>query len=174
MSDRENFIVYDLATGLECWRSQGNTGDAAIQQLPDGLAAAVVPMVAVAVVPTDLELVKAYYRAIVDMEAGRFRMQYITDVPGQAQTYERKEVEARAWQEGDDLATYPFMAAEASLRGVDISVVRDDIMAQVNALIPLAAKIEARRLVTKQAITDAETIGAIVAASQVNWQAALL
>lgn len=169
MSERESFVVYDTATGEERWRAQGNPGDASRQELPEGLAAAVVPQVALQTVPADLAVIKEYYRALIDLGAGRFRMQFITDVPGQAQTYERKEAEARAWTTDADSADFPFIAAEAALRGVSIETVRDEVLATVNALIPLAAAIEARRLFAKLAVTEADNIGAVVAAAQVNW-----
>lgn len=174
MSDRESFVIYDVETGEERWRAQGNPGDAARQELPEGLAAAVVPQIALATVPADIQIIKDYYRAVIDMGAGRFRMQFITDVPGQAQTYERKEAEARAWHEGADPADFPFIVAEAGLRGVSIQTVCDEVLAKVNELMPIAAAIEARRLFAKQAVTDASSIGAIVAASKVSWQSVLL
>jgi hypothetical protein len=90
------------------------------------------------------EPVKAIMRDLIDREAGEFRMRFITDVPGQAQTYANKEAEARLWVEGDEAvhpARYPFMLAEAQVRGVPIASVRSEIMAQVNLLTPLAALI---------------------------------
>lgn len=174
MSERESFVVYDLATGEERWRAQGNPGDASRQELPEGLATAVVPQIALQTVPADLAIIKDYYRALVDMGAGRFRMQFITDVPGQAQTYERKEAEARAWTEGADSAAFPFITAEATLRGVPVETVRDEVMAKVNALTPIAAAIEARRLFAKQTISEAQHIGEIVEAAKVNWAGVML
>lgn len=131
-----------------------------------------VPFRAVETFPIKLELVRAFYHDRIDAEAGAERSKYITDVPGQAQTYQRKEDEARRWSEGDDAAhpeLYPFMIAEADMRNVPIAQVRDEIMAQVNALAPLAAIIEAKRICAKRAVDVAPSIQAIAQAAAVNW-----
>lgn len=115
---------------------------------------------------------KDYLRAKVDADAGAFRSQFITDVPGQAQTYEKKEAEARLWTDGDEAANpdrYPFMLAEAQVRGIPIGQVRGEIIAQVGQLTPLAAMIEAHRVAAKQAILTATTLPAIMGAAEVDW-----
>ena len=124
--------------------------------------------------PIDLAKVRAFYHARIDAEAGAERSKYITDVPGQAQTYQRKEDEARRWSEGDEAAhpeLYPFMIAEATMRAVPIEQVRDEILAQVNALAPLAAMIEAKRICAKRAVDAAEDIPGIAGAAAVDWEA---
>ncbi|MCK0533396.1 hypothetical protein [Sphingobium agri] len=125
--------------------------------------------------PIDLAKVRAFYHARIDAAAGEERSKYITDVPGQAQTYQRKEDEARRWTEGDEAAhpeLYPFMIAEAEMRAVPIDQVRDEILAQVNALAPLAAMIEAKRICAKRAVDAAEDIPGIAGAAAVDWEAA--
>ena len=99
---------------------------------------------------------------------------FITDVPGQAQTYERKETEARKWQEGDPDSDYPFMAAEASMTGQTLEQVRDSILGAVNQLVPLAAHIEGKRMAAKKAIAAETNIKAIVNAAQVDFLAGLI
>ena len=134
-----------------------------------------IPPEATLFLPIDMAIVRAFYRARIDAAAGAERSKYITDVPGQAQTYQRKEDEARRWIEGDEAAhpeLYPFMIAEAGMRGVPIAQVRDEIMAQVNALAPLAAMIEAKRICAKRAVDAAEDIPGIADAAAVNWEAA--
>lgn len=121
----------------------------------------------------DFTALKTHLRAAVDAAAGAFRTRFITDVPGQAQTYERKEAEARAWTDGADAAQFPFMSTEAMVRSIPIAQVRAEIMAQVNALTPLAALIEAHRVVAKQAIDAATTLPAIIAAAEVDWEGLL-
>lgn len=140
---------------------------------PPGGSMYVVPAEAVLTFPIDLEKVRDFYRQRVDQSAGEVRTRYITDVPGQSQTYEKKEAEARGWQEGDTEDDYPFMAAEAAVRDVPIAQVRAEILAQVNALMPLAALIEAHRLNAKRAIAAAPDIPAIAAAAAIDWEAAL-
>ena len=138
---------------------------------PDEVGYAV-PQQAVMTFPIDMPMIRAFYHARIDQEAGEQRGKFITDVPGQAQTYQRKEAEARAWTEGDEVANpdaYPFMIAEATLRGVSVAQVRDDILAQVNALTPIAALIEARRICAKRAVDAAPDIPAIAQAATVDW-----
>lgn len=117
--------------------------------------------------------VEEWLRAKIDNEAGAMRKLYITDVPGQAQTYERKEREARAWTAGDETANpgnYPFMIAEATVRGVPIAQVKAEIMAQVNALVPFAALIEAYRVAAKLAVAAAQpNLRDMAVAGSVDW-----
>jgi hypothetical protein len=50
----------------------------------------------------------------IDNEAGQTRLKYITSVPGQAETYQRKEQQAREWQASGFVgAPPPFIDAEA-------------------------------------------------------------
>lgn len=117
----------------------------------------------------DFTVLKAMLGAQIDAGAGALRARYITDVPGQAQTYERKEREARTWTDGADDADFPFLGTEASVRGITTAEVRAEVMAQVNALTPLAALIEAHRMAAKKGIEAAATLPAIVDAAAVDW-----
>lgn len=52
--------------------------------------------------------------SFIDEQAGRARLRYITSVPGQAETYQRKEQQAREWQASGFTGSAPsFIAAEA-------------------------------------------------------------
>lgn len=120
----------------------------------------------------DFSALKSHLNLKIDAEAGEFRKRFITDTPGQAQTYEKKEVEARGWFTGDHLSNpdkYPFMLAEATVRGVSVEEVRDSIMAQVNMLIPLAAMVEAHRITAKSLISSSSNLPDIINASSVDW-----
>ncbi len=121
----------------------------------------------------DFALLRAHLCLQIDIAAGSLRTRFITDIPGQAQTYEKKEMEARSWSVGAEAANpgaFPFILAEATVRGVSSETVRDEIMAQVQALTPLAAAIEAHRIAAKQAVAAAATLPAIVAAATVDWE----
>lgn len=134
------------------------------------------PMEAMNSLPVDLAIVKDFYCARIDAGAGDARSRFITDVPGQAQTYEKKEAEARAWTAGDDAAhpeRYPFMLAEAVATGQTIAEVRASIMAQVDLLTPIAARIEGARIAAKMSAQAAATIPEIAAAATVDWNAVL-
>lgn len=124
----------------------------------------------------DFSRLRDHLRAVIDEGAGAFRARFVTDIPGQAQTYEKKEAEARRWTDGDEVANpdrYPFMLTEAQVRGIPIAQVRGEIMEQVGHLTPLAALIEAHRVAAKQDILAASTLPAIIAASVVDWGALL-
>lgn len=119
----------------------------------------------------DFSILKEYLRKEVDVAVGALRGRYISDVPGQAQTYEKKEREAREWTMGADPSLFPFMSTEATVRGISIEQVRSEIMAEVVVLTPLAALAEAHRVATKQAILAADTLPAIMNAAMVDWNA---
>jgi hypothetical protein len=145
----------------------------------EGLSLFVVPDGTVANVfspEPDFSVLRGLLCQKIDGQAGDLRMRFITDVPGQAQTYEKKEREARTWTAGDETAhpeLYPFMIAEAQARGIAIAEVRAQILQQVEALTPIAARIEALRVASKEAIAAATVLPHILAAAQVDWQAAV-
>lgn len=172
-----NWFHCDNLTGAIAAGGMAPTeADARLQTAPEGRTLYVLSdgLVANPFSPSpDFSALKASLLDKIDADAGAIRLIYITDIPGQAQTYEKKEAEARRWQEGDDAADYPFMAAEATARGVDIEQVRDEIIAQVNALTPRAALIEAHRLAAKERVRSGATLPAILAASEIDWEAAL-
>jgi hypothetical protein len=124
-----------------------------------------------AVVATiDVTGVEEWLQRQIDLGAGAARSFYITDVPGQAQTYERKEAEAKAWTEEADPADFPFLTAEATARGVPVTTVRAEILGAVAFLIPLAAQIEAKRMAAKYAVSAAKPhLADMVAAAVVEW-----
>ena len=106
----------------------------------------------------DFTRLKEWLRGQIDAQAGAIRAQFVTDVPGQAQTYEKKETEARLWTDGE-------------VRAVPIAQVRAEIMAQVNMLTPVAALVEAHRVAAKIAVSAGGTLPAIMQAAQVDWTA---
>ena len=166
---REDWVVWNTTDGTERWRGQGSTGDAAIQELPAGLAALVVPRAAIEGETINLDVIKADQSRNVDLQAGAVRSLYYTNVPGQSQIYEKKEAEARSYSKGASPADFPFMSAEASLRGVPVDEVQAEIMAQVNLLTPLAAAVESHRVVAKRNVATATNIKEIVEAATIDW-----
>lgn len=65
----------------------------------------------------------------IDQAAGTVRLRYITSVPGQAETYQRKEQQAREWKAAGYAGTPPvFVAAEAAALGQDPVAVADYII----------------------------------------------
>lgn len=120
----------------------------------------------------ELDAREARLYAQIDREAGVFRKRFITDVPGQQQTYAEKEGEARAWTEEADPDDFPFLAAEAAVRGVPIADVAALVIATADAWRLLGAAIEGARMGGKAAVTAAKAAGdwgAMTDAAQVNW-----
>lgn len=104
--------------------------------------------------------------ASVDNAAGAARLRYITSVPGQAETYIRKEQQARTWAASGYTGAAPsFIAAEATALGLDPQDVADEIIATAddweNGKGP---EIEAARLQGKAAVRAATTESALSAA----------
>lgn len=104
--------------------------------------------------------------AEIDAAAGRARLRYITDVPGQQATYQRKEQQAREWTE----AGYPepapsFILAEAQA----LQTTPQAIAVQVITLADFWAyvkgpEIEASRIQWKAAVRAATSLEAVQAA----------
>lgn len=66
----------------------------------------------------------------IDQAAGQARMRYITSVPGQSETYQRKEQQAREWRAAGYAGDAPvFVAAEAAALEQDPVEVADYILA---------------------------------------------
>jgi hypothetical protein len=66
----------------------------------------------------------------IDTAAGQTRLKYITSVPGQAETYQRKEQQAREWQAAGFAGDPPpFVNAEAIALGIDPQAIALNIIA---------------------------------------------
>jgi hypothetical protein len=118
---------------------------------------------------------EASLHGLIDANAGAFRTRFITDVPGQQQTYAEKETEARAWSADPD-GTYPFLAAEAAARSIPVADVAAEIIATADAWRGLGALIEAARIAGKRAVTAARVANdwaAMDAAAEIDWEALL-
>lgn len=107
--------------------------------------------------------------AQIDSEAGAFRTRFITDVPGQAETYLRKQTEAEAYA-ADPGGTYPMLSAEASARNMSIGAVAAEVAATAAAWVQLGAAIEGLRMGAKTGVRAASTIAGKRAAAAVNWE----
>jgi len=167
----EYWIFFDIATGAELWRGSGTTGNAAIQPIPDGAGMVIVPQAVVASPTLDLGVLRTVLCARIDAEAEAVRQRFITPGPGQAMEYVYVAREALDWQ-ADNTAPVPFIAREAALRGVPVA----DIVAEVSAASSawgsvIGPEIRAVRMKAKSDVMQAPTLGAIVAASVIDWSA---
>lgn len=95
----------------------------------------------------------------VDFAAGRARLKYITSVPGQAETYQRKEQQARQWHAAAFEGPPPsFIAAEAEALGVHPLEVANEIIAMADFWSEIKGpQIEACRRKWKVAIEQASS-----------------
>ena len=109
----------------------------------------------------DTRLAKLAFDALdqIDQAAGTVRLRYITSVPGQAETYQRKEQQAREWKAAGYAGTPPvFIAAEAAALGQDPVDVADYIIETADQWGSFKGpQIEAMRRKWKVAIEQAGT-----------------
>lgn len=122
-------------------------------------------------VEVDLDALRAEATARVDRSAEAFRMQFITPGFGQVMAYQQKLVEARALLADPDLpdADVPHIVTEAAATGMLKSEKAQEIVATFAAWQALSAMIEGKRMAAKKAIAEAETVSAINAAANVDW-----
>ena len=109
----------------------------------------------------------------IDQEAGAFRLNFITDVPGQQATYLRKEREALEWSVASVPGSAPYLEAEAAARGITVAEQAAMILGISSQWGALDVAIEATRIGAKEAVTAATTVAAKDAAAVVDWHALL-
>lgn len=96
----------------------------------------------------------------VDQIAGQARLRYITSVPGQAETYAKKEEQARAWASAAFWGAAPsFIAAEAAALGVSAQSVAEEVISLADFWANVKGpQIEATRRKWKVSIEAATTV----------------
>lgn len=99
----------------------------------------------------------------VDAAAGRARLRYITDVPGQQATYTRKEQQARQWVDSGYSGPPPsFIAAEAQALGETPQHIAQQVITLADYWAYVKGpEIEAARIKWKAAVRAAETLEAV-------------
>jgi hypothetical protein len=108
--------------------------------------------------------------AAIDQQAGITRLKYITDVPGQAETYTAKNADAAAYKAAGypsaSIANYPWVQAEAiAINGAtpttaQIQAAADGIIATAAAWVAKGASIEQARRAGKVAVGATSTVAA--------------
>lgn len=118
--------------------------------------------------PTPLAQLRERAYLLVDGAAGQARLRYITSVPGQAETYTRKETQARTWAAAGFTGPAPsFIAAEAAVLGVTPQSVAENVIALADSWENgKGPEIEAARIGGKAAITAATDAAGIESAMQ--------
>ena len=107
--------------------------------------------------PRTLADLKAQGLILVDDLAGAARLRYITSVPGQAETYQKKEQQARSWAAESFAGDAPsFIAAEAQALNVSAQSVALEVIALADYWSNIKGpQIEATRRKWKVAIESA-------------------
>lgn len=116
--------------------------------------------------PAALAEAQATAQAQVDDAAGRARLRYITDVPGQQATYTRKEQQARQWVDSGYAGDAPsFIAAEAEALGETPQHIAQQVITLADFwAYSKGPEIEASRIKWKAAVRGAATLEAVQAA----------
>ena len=167
-----HYIMFDSGSGAELARGMCPEGylNEVISGLPVHTDLVIVPGDAVAQVNTDLTAVHAFCCAQVDAEADRACALLVT--PGETQDfrYRKKLAEAERWTKDSDPAAFPFLRAEAAATAVPIAQLAARVVAASAASDEPVARIEARRIATKQRIRAAGANLAVVKmAMNVDW-----
>lgn len=168
----EYWIVFDLATGAPVYPGSGQPGTAAYQQVPEGMKLVVVPQAVITTAwPTlNLDPLRSALMIEVDTEAELVRRRFITALPGQVGAYLLKANAVRRWL-ADRTASTAMLQPEATSRGMTLEALCADVLQREADWESAAGPIEALRLGAKDAIAAATTLGAIVAARQIDWSA---
>lgn len=116
----------------------------------------------------DVAAIDAALHARIDTEAGAFRCQFITDVPGQQSAYDRKEAEARDMLAGGG-GPWPMIEAEAEATGLAPAMLAAAIIEKADGWAEIEPIVEATRVGAKKAVTAAEGAEAKRAAAAVDW-----
>jgi len=116
--------------------------------------------------PAALAEAQATAQAQVDAAAGRARLRYITDVPGQQATYTRKEQQAREWVDSGYSGAAPsFIAAEAAALDETPQAIAQQVITLADFWAYVKGpEIEAARIKHKAAVRAATTLEAVQAA----------
>lgn len=166
----EYWLIFDVASGEVLMRGSGSVGLASLQTVPEGAALVVVPFAVVAQPQLDLEALRDDLLIRVDGEAEVIRMRFLTPGAGQALTYQRKEAEARAWLADDSVAT-AFLSTEATARAVTVAQVAAEVITAADLWLEIGAEIEALRMKAKSSLGAATTLGEMMAAVAIDWEA---
>lgn len=165
----EYWVVYELDSGKPLYRGSGSIGTAAVQPVREGAALILVPQ-AILQKPDEIDL-DALREALtigVDNEAERMRGRFITALPGQVGAYVLKAQVARRWT-ADNTSSTVGLASEAKSRRMTIADLAAEVIAREDSWLLASDAIEGVRFGAKLAIAEAQTFGAIVEASKLDW-----
>ena len=128
--------------------------------------------------PITLDTAQTAALSAIDAAAGAARARYITTVAGQAETYLRKEDQARAYKlagyPSTSTVAYPLVLAEAQAiygstpTSTQIKAAADGIISQADDWMAKAMEIERVRRVGKIAVSSATSVAAVNAAQDAS------
>ena len=124
---------------------------------------------------TDLAEAKALAAKLIDADAEKERLKYVTPGSAQAMVYQAKLDEADRWDAAGnppDLTGFPFIAGEVPLTAANAAALVGIWRGMQALWLPLAAQIEVARLGAKNAVTASGNVAAVKAAYDgVSWPA---
>lgn len=164
----EYWVVYDLDTGEPLYRGSGSPGMGAVQPVREGAALILVPHAIVETPEINLDALREALTIGVDNEAERMRGRFITALPGQVGAYVLKAQVARRWT-ADNTSSTVGLASEAKSRRMTIADLAAEVIAREDSWLLASDAIEGVRFGAKLAIAEAQTFGAIVEASKLDW-----
>lgn len=126
--------------------------------------------------PRTLDQIKAEALDQVDIAAGKARLRYITSVPGQAETYQKKEQQAREWAAASFAGDPPsFIAAEAAALGRDPQAVATEVIGLAdywgNVKGPQIEACRRKWKVAIEAATDSTHVDSLLASARAELEA---
>ncbi|HEX7873050.1 MAG TPA: hypothetical protein VF475_09075 [Sphingobium sp.] len=156
-----------VAAGMSCTLEEAQKNLA-----PEGKSLFIVPdgTVNAFQLPHDFTILKRVLSDAVDKGAGEFSSRFVTVAATQEMRYQEKYSEAVNWTPETDPADVPFLREEADATGQSIEVVATTVKQTRQVWKIIGSKIEGRRMGAKQAIANAETLPAIMAAANVDWE----
>lgn len=108
----------------------------------------------------------------IDERAGEVRRQYLTTVPGQAETYREKLADCQNYLSQllrsalTGTKNYPWVAAEAEAQNMTARAAAENVVATYEQWRAMGIKIEKARIAGKRAVREAPDTGVAKARSQ--------
>lgn len=123
----------------------------------------------------ELSGAKRHLLVCIDEWAGEARLRYITSVPGQAETYQKKEQQAREWAASSFAGDPPpFISEEATALGIDPQAVATEVIGLAdywgNVKGPQIEATRRKWKVAASAAGDYDTISSVFASAKAEME----
>ncbi|QZP06792.1 hypothetical protein [Caenibius sp. WL] len=167
-----HYVVFDTHTGDQLTKGMCPEGylNTIMNGLPAGTDVLVAPGEATLQPETDIAMIRQYCCAQVDRAADAACAPYLTPGDTQALRYRKKLDEAERWTDESDPADFPFLREEAGATAITITQLAARVIAASIVDDERIARIEARRIATKQRIRGAgQNLAVIKMAMNVDW-----